>query len=256
MKACRSLPYLPVLSQHCSTRALALSIAGLLLVGCEKTLDHETIAQAIQQDVIKQGGTSLKQVTCPQGIKLKAEAEFECIGEIDSGYTFAIPVKQKDDAGNVTWAVPNARGLLNLANLETQMQEALTRELGARPVVDCGDGSFKGVKPGQTFDCKLEVKPPQPKQAKTGKPLKAVTVKPKQPDIIRVVIDTDTNVNWQRIMAGALQKSRPATQTAAADPVTPAETESETAPAQPAAPAQTTAEDFVNQPGATAGFED
>jgi len=254
----------------------------LSLTACSNTLDHEKIAQAIQQDVIKQGGTSLKKVTCPKDIQPKAEESFECIGEIETGYTFTIPVKQQDDKGNVTWAVPNAKGLLNLVKFETQIQEALTSEYGSRPIIDCGDG-YKPFKPGQTFECKVTVKPGNPKAAKdpkdakdskavkepsaqeakdTSKDLKAVkvvAVKPSKPDKIVVTIDTDSNVSWQRVMPGSQVKPDPKAAPSTADAgKQPAAQPSATPPASTASPvpAKPDANEFLNQPGASDKFED
>jgi hypothetical protein len=146
------------------------TLAGLMgLSACGSSgLQGDRIAQKIQDDVIKQGGTSLKSVSCPKAIKPEAGASFECLGELESGYTFTIPVKQTDAAGAVTWDIPNTKGLLNVAKLQTMIQDALQAELNTRPVVDCG-GTYKPVKPGQSFDCRLDYKPADPKKdAKDG----------------------------------------------------------------------------------------
>jgi len=259
----------------------------LTLTACSKTLDHEKIAQTIQQDVIKQGGTSLKKVTCPKNIEPKAGEEFNCIGEIETGYTFTIPVKQQDAQGNVTWKVPNAKGLLNLASFETQIQEALTSEYGSRPIIDCGDG-YKAFKPGQTFECKVTVKPGNPKDAKdtkasAGKDAKAteadakdtkdaskdpkavktVALRSSKPDKIVVTTDTDSNVSWQRVMPGSQVKTDPKTAKAGAadagkqpDAAKPGEAApSPTSNASPV-PAKPDANQFLDQPGASDKFED
>lgn len=200
------------------------------------------MAQSIQQSVIKQGGISLKTVTCPRNIKPEAGQSFECIGETDTSYTFIIPVKQQDDQGNLVWDVPNAKGLLNVAKLETIVQQSVESEIGSRPLIHCG-GTYKAVRPGETFVCAVEVKQPAPKppqaidQKKAA--LKTVSVKPSKPDVIVVRIDPENNINWQRIISGAV------------NPTIAAQTDEQKSPALPA---KSSAEDFLNQPGAADEF--
>ena len=239
-------------------RSVLLVFGVLLLTACSKTLHDDRVAQSIQQDVIKQGGISLKTVTCPKNIKLEAGQSFECIGEIDTGYTFIIPVKQQDAQGTLLWDVPNAKGLLNLAKFETIVQESVQSEIGSRPLIRCG-GTYKAVKPGQIFECAIEVKQPTPKPKVADPkaqavPLKTVALKPTQPDMIRVTIDPENNVNWQRVIPGAvnltpIKPSVTKTDQAAAKT---AQTANETA--KPAPATKQSAEDFLNQPGAADQF--
>ena len=241
----------------------------LSLTACSKTLDSEKIAQTIQQDVIKQGGISLKSVTCPRKIEPKANESFDCLGEMDTGYTFTIPVKQKDDQGSVTWDIPNTKGMLNLAKFETTIQESVQGEIGSRPIIRCGGDGYKAVKPGQTFECKVEVKkasnPSKNGQTKAqvvaGKPQPAPSTnptKPKQPDRIVVAIDADGNISWQRVVSGGvsalLPKPEPTPGQPAGQPVRQAEVAAP-APKAPAPPAQKNAEDFLNQKGAADQFD-
>jgi hypothetical protein len=235
-----------------------LTLSLLLLAGCGKTLDHDRIAQSIQQDVIKQGGVSLKTVTCPKNVKLEAGQAFECIGETDTGYTFTIPVKQQDDQGNVLWDVPNAKGLLNLAKFETIVQESVQSEMGSRPLIRCG-GTYKAVKPGQTFECAVEVKPaPKPPPAIAKKTqaaaLKTVPVKPSKPDTILVTIDPQNNINWQRVIPGAVNPKSTKSPTAKTAQSKTAAAPTATNAVKPAPPAKSNAEDFLNQPGAADQF--
>lgn len=236
-------------------RSVVLALGLSLLTACSKTLDNDRIAQSIQQDVIKQGGVSLKTVTCPKHVKLEAGQAFDCIGETDIGYTFTIPVKQQDDQGNVLWDVPNAKGLLNLAKFETIVQQSVQSEIGSRPVIRCG-GTYKAVKPGQTFECAVDVKQPTPKPQPTDQTkataLKTVPLKPTKPDAIVVTIDPESNVNWQRVIPGAVNPASakaPTTRATASTAVTQATGTPKAAP-----PAKGNAEDFLNQPGAADNF--
>lgn len=247
---------------------------GLLaLTGCEKTLEQEKIAQAIQDDIIKQGGISLKSVTCPKGIKPEAEKTFDCIGETDQNYTFTIPVKQKDEQGNVSWDVPNAKGLLNVAKFETSIQESVSSELGTRPIIRCGDG-YRPIKSGQIFECRVLVKD-QPKDGKkdgdskeaakpaiasspkTSKDPKEKPSKAPKPDKVVVSVDADGNVSWQLVMQGSVSQLLPKPAQPAAATSTPAQTIAPTSATRaiaPPPPAQKSADDFLNQPGAADNF--
>lgn len=252
--------------------------AGITLAACGKTLDTGRIAQVIQDDVIKQGGVSVKAVTCPKTIEPKAGATFECMGEMDSGYTFTIPVKQKDDQGTVTWDVPHARGLVNLAKFETLVQEAVQSEVGARPLIRCGAG-FKAVREGQTFECKVERREDlkAAKDTKTAKTASAAgdgkanppakTTKaaaPTKPDKIVVNIDARKDITWERVLPVVATKPSPGAkpgQPDAAQKAGAAGTAAAASGAEPtksgaaAAPAQKEATDFLNQPGAADGFD-
>lgn len=237
-------------------RSVLLALGLVLLAACSETIDRDRLAQSIQQDVIKQGGVSLKTVTCPKNIKPEAGQTFECLGETDTGYTFTIPVKQKDDQGNVIWDMPNAKGLLNLAKFETLIQAAMQSEIGSRPIIRCG-GTYKAVKPGQTFECAVDVKAPPDKKPQAA--LKTIPVKSTKPDTILVMIDTDRNVNWQRVIPGAVNTAT-ATKVAAskatdsknaAQSTTAAQI---TSPTKTAPPAKSSAEDFLKQPGASDDF--
>lgn len=238
-------------------RGVVLAFGFLLLTACSKTLDHDRIAQSIQQDVIKQGGISLKMVTCPNSIKPEAGQTFECVGETDTGYTFTIPVKQQDAQGNLLWDVPNAKGLLNVAKFETIVQEAVQSEIGSRPLIRCG-GTYKAVKPGQTFECAVDVKQPTPKAKADSKvqaaALKTVSVKPAKPDTIVVKIDPERNVNWQRVIPGAVKPTTAKSPTAKATQPTATSAQTPAKAAKPAPPAKRNAEDFLNQPGAADQF--
>jgi hypothetical protein len=236
-------------------------------------LDSDLIAQTIQQDVIKQGGVSLKTVTCPKGIQPGIGKTFECIGEINSGYTFTIAVKQQDDQGSVIWDVPNTKGLLNMAKFESLIQAAVSSEIGSRSVIQCGDTLYRAVKAGQTFDCKVEVKEHQESKGmersseipertamsdgKSQRPAIAIaTAKPKQPDKIVVTIDTENNVSWQRVVASAIQSTSGTTKPSSVKES--GTTQSGIPPATTASPPVTkgNAEEFLNQPGALDKLED
>ena len=166
-------------------------------------LNHKQIAGRIQDDIVTNGGTSLKSVTCPRGIKPEAGKTFECVGEMDNGYTFTIPVQQQDNEGNISWDVPHAKGLVNVPKLQALMQETLTTEVGTNPSINCG-GIYKPVTPGEGFECQFSYKATkQTSPAKTIKGKSAKSSKPievTQTEKITITTDDKGNVSWQRVL--------------------------------------------------------
>ncbi|MGI0495248.1 DUF4333 domain-containing protein [Alkalinema pantanalense CENA528] len=195
---------------------ILLGIATILVSSCTKKLDTTKLEGEIQQQVTQQGGSSLKTVTCPKNIELLAEKGFECVGKLESGELFAIPVKQTDGQGTTTWEVSNTQGLLNLAQLESLFQETIQRE-GQSFKIDCGKG-YRSVKPGDRFECKvakgIQATAPaeQPERSDAAKIAQATTEnqpknpgnqkigKTQVPETIVVTIDPQNNVNWQQVL--------------------------------------------------------
>ena len=185
-----------------------LSACVLGLVGCTKPLDHLKIENSIRDSVIQQGGVSLKTVSCPNDVQPTANQPFTCLGTLDTGGTFAINVQQKDNQGTVQWDIPSVRGLVNLAKLETLLQETLTSEIRTALRVECGD-SYRAVRPGETFDCNVQsaAKPLATKSTK-GTIAKAVAAptpkagatKSAIPKKIVVTMDAEGTINWQEVL--------------------------------------------------------
>jgi Domain of unknown function (DUF4333) len=263
----------------------SLALCCGLLTACSGPSEGDRMAQTIQQDVIRQGGNSLKTVVCPKEVKPQVGETLECTGELDTGYVFTIPVKWKDDKGGFTWEIPNAKGLLNLTKFEGMIQEGVKSEVGSA-VARCGTTLYRAVRAGEKFDCQLAVKPgdkptakpgdkPEEKSGKTeGKVDQGEPPKPPKPDKIAVSVDADRNISWQRLIAGEPQKpdpraspaATPASQ-AAASPTSAAATPASAAEAKstpsatgdsgkPAPEAKSNAEEFLNQSGASNNFED
>jgi hypothetical protein len=162
------------------------------LTACEEKTQSDRIAQMIQQDVIQRGGISLKLVSCPEKIQPKAGEKFECVGELNSGQTFTIPVQQTDDKGKLVWEIPHAKGLLNMPKFETLIQDSLQIEFGSETIVRCGKTIYKAVQAGDRFECHIEVKPKDRQNSKN---------KPAKPGSVLVRIDREQNVSWQRLLA-------------------------------------------------------
>lgn len=241
----------------------------IALVSCGKTLDATKVETSIRDSIVLQGGTSLKSVICPTNVKPAEGQVFECVGVLDSESGFAIPVRQQDNQGNVQWAVPSVKGLLNMPEIQTAVQNGLQKEVGA-VAVDCGSGLYKPAKPGEIFECKL-LKRTSPSESKkttadTASSQKLVSAAdgkaasvaikgssaPNQSDTVQVTIEPSGDVNWQRIIrVQVAQAATPSEPAASANPKPDAKPPANS----PAPPAGKSAEDFLNQPGAADDFE-
>lgn len=234
-----------------------------MLTACSRRLDTDKIAETVQDDIIKQGGVSLKQVVCPDRVKSEAGQTFECVGVLDPEGNFAIPVTQQDEQGSVRWSVPSVKGLINLVDLQTSMQQTLEKEVG-QATIDCGKSIYRAAKPGDRFECKvlkrgIQVKAKTtPSTPKSGnQPVAQVNGKPSpkkdQPEIILVMVDPVGNVNWQRVFPGADPKaaSAPTGQPAA----TKASANDSPAAAAPAKPKPTVTTENIPDPNRPADDE-
>jgi Domain of unknown function (DUF4333) len=198
---------------------LAWAIGGtIVLTACGETLNAVKIEESIQESITQQGGTSLKSVICPQNIRPAEGQVFECVGVLDSGSGFAIPVTQQDSQGGVRWDVPSVKGLLNMDKIQAAVQDGLKKEVG-QVSIDCGTGIYKAAKPGEVFECKLakrdgnsadptssgdqeEVKPDAKSDVKLeAKPGASSPIAQANPSgKIQVTIEPSGDISWQRIV--------------------------------------------------------
>ncbi len=207
-----------------------LLVPGLLLLtSCGASLDTQKIAVTIQDDVIKQGGLSLKEVRCPEKITPAVGQAFECVGVLDGGGIFAISVNQQDTQGRVQWQISSVRGLLNVPELQTAVQQEIQKDKDiGQATVDCGRTTYRPTKPGETFECKLlkrgepttksseksgdQLQDTAKLETSTSKTIAANQIRttsakpPNNPETILITIDTTGNANWQRVLPGASQR--------------------------------------------------
>jgi Domain of unknown function (DUF4333) len=188
--------------------AIAQSFRGLLLIaiaalaGCTPSLNVQSLEANIKTQLEEQSDLKIKSVTCPTHIPRKADTSFQCEGVLEPEKKFAIEVKQKDDQGQTTWEVPNSKGILNLALLETEFQTAIANDTQAKPALRCGSDRYRANRPGDSFDCQVK----NAVLAKTKGLIEKVTV----------AIDLEGNVSWQQIRRTQKTASAPATQTTSA----------------------------------------
>lgn len=245
-------------------RSSFLMVCAIALAACDQTLNATEIEDTIREGIVKQGGTSLESVICPTNIQPAAGKGFECVGVLESGSGMAIAVEQQE--GKIAWDFASVKGLLNMPKLQAAMQERLEREVGPASL-DCGSSTYRSVKPGEVFECKVLKRSsaiasekiqlssrlpekPQPNQNQKAKI---------EPDTIQVTIEPSGDVSWQRIIqvqiAQAAASSRSSGPSARAVPQAESNQPSlEKAASMPLSQGKS-AEEFLNQPGATDDFE-
>ncbi|HEY9628666.1 MAG TPA: DUF4333 domain-containing protein [Coleofasciculaceae cyanobacterium] len=156
----------------------------LPLAGCN-SLDVQSLAANIKTQLQAQSQLQIKSVTCPQGISKQAGASFQCEGTLEPEGTFVIQVEQTDESGLTRWEVPNSKGMLNLALLETELKQEIAKDTQAEPAVRCGSDRYRVNRPGDSFDC----------QVKNATLAKAKGLIEK----VSVTIDPEGNLAWQQV---------------------------------------------------------
>jgi len=174
---------------------LALGLAlltSLTLTACGSRLDARQVERLIQADLERQGRRlSLKEVQCPADLPHQAGATFRCVGELDPEGSFTINVTQGDEQGQISWDVPNSSTLINLAKVETSIQQGLGKALGKTAVIDCGSATYRVNQPGDRFQCQI---------------VGGLTDGPDQLEAVLITIDPKGNLDWREI-----RPDRPAT---------------------------------------------
>jgi hypothetical protein len=213
-----SLLISPMLFRHaCSL----LGLAAILLTGCAPSSKAiESLQSKILEDVLKQGGSSLKSVVCPQD--KPNEPSFTCTGILESGSGFDIPVKVNEDK-SYAWEIVSIKGLLNMTQLQAAIRSGLMAEFG-EPTIDCGTTTaYKAAKPGEQFECQVagtklpatakkgdaskpETLSPQPTPDQSAKP-SATSKSEKTTGKIMVTIASSGDISWQHVLPEGPDKS-------------------------------------------------
>ncbi|MFM7471510.1 MAG: DUF4333 domain-containing protein [Nodosilinea sp.] len=160
-------------------------LSTMALNACSNRLDMSRVEKSIQSDIERQGRRfTLKEVRCPDQVNRQEGAYFRCVGEIDPKGSFTINVTQRDKQGNVSWDIPNSKALLNLAKVETSIQEGVAKALGRQAAVDCGSATYRINQPGDRFECQI---------------VGGITVGPDTINAVLVTVDASGNLDWQEI---------------------------------------------------------
>lgn len=192
-----------------------VGLAAIVLTGCSQSSKAiESLQAKILEEVVQQGGSSLKSVVCPQD--KPNEPSFTCTGILESGSGFDIPVKANEDK-SYAWEIVSIKGLLNMTQLQAAMRSGLMAEFG-EPTIDCGTTTtYKAAKPGEQFECKVagtklpevakkgdaskpETPSPQATPDQTAKPAAANSKPEKTTGKIMVTIASSGDISWQRVL--------------------------------------------------------
>jgi hypothetical protein len=170
---------------HKATWRGGLLLGTLGLVGCGSAMNIATVENEIKADIERQGRRlTLREVRCPDNVTPQEGAFMRCVGELDPEGTFTINVIYEDNQGNVTWEVPNSTVMLNLAKVEANIQEGLTKAFSRRALVDCGSELYRINQPGDRFECSI---------------VGGLEVGSDAYNSVLVRVDPDGNLNWQEI---------------------------------------------------------
>jgi hypothetical protein len=201
-----------------------LSLLGLTVIligGCTPSSNKaiESLQSKILEDVVSQGGSSLKSVVCPPD--QEKAASFTCTGILESGKGFDIAVKSQEGQ-NYAWEIVSINGLLNMSQIQAAIQSGLATEISAAKI-DCGTTTtYKATKPGEQFECQVAGTKPaasdktsdkasdkkaddaKPTDAKptNAKPTDAKSTETKSASIsgkVVVTIASSGDISWQRI---------------------------------------------------------
>jgi hypothetical protein len=258
-------------------------------IGCSRSAASlEKLQSQILEDIVKQGGNSLKSVVCSskEGEKLP-----QCLGILASGSGVDIEVKQKDDQ-SYEWNIPSVKGLLNMLQVQTVIQDELRKGVGEITLNCGGNQKYKDAKPGDMFDCQLTItqpvaiaQKPLPNGTKTSSdeakstdsttsPKDETLLKPVPPPTkVAITILPSGDVNWQKVVPENKKaiktndKAAPAktgddkstndtkTQLPEESIDTKMSPKTELVPANSSSGSAKSADDFLNQAGATDDFE-
>ena len=178
-------------------QVFALLGSTILLTSCAPRLDTEAIALSIQTDLEQQGDIDFEKVICPDNIEPSVGQSFRCWGKLSEDMFFPIETEQiiegdqVNAAETVDWKIPTSRGILNLAQLELEFQNALVTEMSEEieqdldlPIqVDCG-ATYRVNTPGETFTCQVE---------------NGVIIDARRLENVQITIDSQGNLNWQGV---------------------------------------------------------
>jgi hypothetical protein len=214
----------PVRNWSCWLAVLSL----MALMGCSRSLDVKITEKTLKEELAKQGVGALKQVSCPEDMKVGQN--FTCIGIFESGIGFKIPVKHKGENDKLVWEVPTIKGMLNMNQVLNTIQTELKLDKGA---IDCGTSStYRMATLGSSFECVITASIPtdKPSEGKAAKgnpddgkapkseaksetpsdklpPVKDAVKPMKEPDKIEIAIAASGDVTWQRMIAGDPKKA-------------------------------------------------
>lgn len=164
---------------------IALLTGGLLtLTSCFNRLDTGAIEREIEAEIESQSRRlSLSEVRCPRDVYRQSGAYFRCVGYLRPEGEFTINVVQQDNQGSIEWDVPNSQVILNMAKIESALQQDFAQAFAKRATLNCGD-LYRLNQPGEQFECEV---------------VGGVTVGEEKVTSLLVKIDPEGNLNWYEV---------------------------------------------------------
>jgi len=125
-----------------------LLVTAVLLASCgETTIDAAKGEKFIRGVVTEQAGVRVAAVACPDGLKARAGATFNCTVTGRDGSKGAVVAHQKDDKGNVNVSAP----FLHVREAEAVMAGQISKQVKLAVTVKCPE--IVVVKTGEQFTC-------------------------------------------------------------------------------------------------------
>jgi len=128
---------------------VALS-ATVALSGCTKTIDASKGEAEISKAVRVQAGVPVKEVSCPEDVKVEKGGTFTCTVTAKDGTKGNVQVVQSDGDGNVKFEAP----FIHMDEAEGSIVEQINAQVknAGQVTVDCPD--IVVGEPGAPFTCK------------------------------------------------------------------------------------------------------
>ena len=118
------------------------------IAGCAKEIDNKDAEAFLTDSISKQTGSTIKAVSCPDGISLKRGDTFDCSVTAADGTSGTVTVTQTNGDGGVSISTP----FLPIARLANQIAARLSEQVDEKVTLECPD--LVKVEKGGRFDCR------------------------------------------------------------------------------------------------------
>jgi hypothetical protein len=136
-----------------------LTAIVVVFAGCQfemscgsKTLNMDKAREFIASNLEGHTGVKPTQVTCPESVKAKKDATFECTAAFEGGAEAKVTLKQTDDKKGIV-EIAKITGILLANRLEAAIAEHFGTKFNVHLKAECGP-RVRPAKAGDTFTCK------------------------------------------------------------------------------------------------------
>jgi len=110
-----------------------VALCAMLVAGCGDAIDVGKAESSIKNITSDQAGVRVKDVKCPDSVKLKSGAIFRCVVTGEDGTKGNALVRQTDDKGNVSISAP----FLHMREAEQAIATQIKAKTGSSVKVTC-----------------------------------------------------------------------------------------------------------------------